>query len=78
MDKITIKEKKQNFWNVAEVFKNNEHMATVNKFYEVDKDWIYIYDTLGGSGTGWSKGQLLKKISITNCEFEIITSQQKN
>jgi len=69
MDKFKIKEYKQRFWQVAEVFKNGKKIADINKFYDVTKDWIIIYDTVGGSGTGWNKGEILNKIFIGNAEF---------
>lgn len=69
MDKFLIKEYKQRFWQVAEVFKNGIKIANINKFYDVTPDWIIIYDTIGGSGTGWNKGDILTKIFIGNAEF---------
>jgi hypothetical protein len=69
MDKYLIKEYKQRFWNVAEVFKNGNKILVVNKFYEVTTDWIFIYDTIGGSGTGYSKGDIVAKIFIGDSEF---------
>jgi hypothetical protein len=69
MDKFTIKEYNQRFWNVAEVFKNGSKIADINRFYDVTVDWIIIYNTVGGSGTGWRKGEVLKKIFIGNSEF---------
>ncbi len=69
VDRYLIKEYKQRFWQVAEVFKNGNKIADVNKFYDVTQEWITIYDTIGGSGTGWSKGSVLTKIFIGNAEF---------
>ena len=69
MDKYLIKEYKQRFWQVAEVFKNGNKITDVNKFYDVTHEWITIYDTAGGSGTGWSKGEILAKIFIGDSEF---------
>ncbi len=69
MNKFHIKEYKNRFWQVAEVYKNGVKIADVNKFYEVTTDWILIYDTVGGSGTGWKKGTLLQKIFIGDSEF---------
>lgn len=69
MDKYCIKEYVQRFWNKAEVFKNGIKIADINKYYDVTADWIIIYDTNGGSGTGFSKGDILLKIFIGNAEF---------
>jgi adenine specific DNA methylase Mod len=69
MDEFKIKEYNQRFWQVAEVFKNGKKIADINKFYDVTTDWIIIYDTVGGSGTGYSKGDILNKIFIGNAEF---------
>lgn len=69
MDKFLIKEYNQRFWQVAEVFKNGIKIADVNKFYDVTSDWIIIYDTVGGIGTGWNKGEILQKIFIGNSEL---------
>ena len=69
MDKYLIIEYKQRFWGVAEVFKNGKKIAKVNKFYDVTPEWIIIYDTEGGSGIGWRKGDILAKIFIGNAEL---------
>ena len=80
MDKITLKLFKQRFWQVAEVWKNGKKIATINRFYNINDNWIFIYDTNGGQGTGYKKGELLKKIFIGNSEFEKIdcSEQPKN
>lgn len=70
MDKFVIKEYAQRFWMVAEVFKNDIEIATINKFYDVDKDWITIYEVQGGSGIGYEKGAIKQKIFIGNAEFK--------
>ena len=69
MDKFLIREYKGNFWQVAEVFKNGIKIADVNKFYSVTADWIIIYDTVGGTGYGYKKGEILAKIYIGNAEY---------
>ena len=69
MDKFLIKVYAENVWQVAEVFKNGLKIATINKFYSVTPEWIIIYDTIGGSGTGWRKGDIITKIFIGNAEF---------
>lgn len=71
-DKVILKAFKQRFWEVAEVYKNDKKIADINKFYEVNDQWILIYDTVGGQGTGFRKGGLIKKIFIGDCEFENI------
>jgi hypothetical protein len=69
MDKFLIREYKGKFWQVAEVFKNGIKIADVNKFYSVTTDWIIIYDTVGGTGYGYKKGEILAKIYIGNAEY---------
>lgn len=63
-DKYLIVEHKQRHWNIADVYKNGTKITTVNKFYEVSDEWIIIYETVGGSGYGYSKGDVLQKIFI--------------
>jgi hypothetical protein len=48
-------------------------MHKINKFYKVSDDFIYIYHTIGGSGTGWREGDLKEKIKLTDSEFETRT-----
>lgn len=48
-------------------------MHKINKFYKVTDDYIYIYDTIGGSGTGWREGDLKEKIKLLDSEFETRT-----
>lgn len=69
MDKFLIREYKNRYWQVAEVFKNGKEVATINRFYEVNTDWIIIYDTIGGTGTGYRKGDVVQKIFIGNAEL---------
>lgn len=75
--RVIIKEFTNRFWEVAEITVINsdgvKEWIDVNKFYEVDKNWIYVFDTAGGQGTGYSKGKLLRKIDISN--YELITFQ---
>ena len=59
---------KNRFWMVAEVITPKETI-TINKFYKVDDNWIYIYKTIGGSGIGWKAGDLDRKIFIGDSEF---------
>jgi len=72
MDKIWIEEYRCNFWRVAKVFRNGKEIETINRFFSVDEEWIYIYKTVGGTGTGFSRGDLIRKIFIGDCEFEHI------
>lgn len=74
MNKITIKEYPQNFWGVASIFKNGQKIADVNKFYDVSADWILIYSTVGGTGTGWRKCDIERKIYIGDCELERVVA----
>lgn len=69
MDKILIKEYRNRFWRIAEVFKNGTKIADINKFYDVTLGWIIIYETYGGSGIGFKKGNILEKIYIGDAEF---------
>ena len=72
MDRIELRHYLNRFWHVAEVYKNTHKIADINKFYEVDKDWILVFSCVGGSGTGWSKGELIQKIFIGNAEYKKI------
>lgn len=72
MDYITLKVYTGNCWQVAEVFKNHKSIAKINKFYNVTEDWIIIYDEIGGSGTGFRKGDVIERIYIGNSEFKRI------
>ena len=60
---ITLVEYKKRFWCIGEVFKNGNKIADINKFYDVTKDWITIYDTAGNDASGFSKGNVINKIS---------------
>lgn len=76
MDKVLIKEYKNRFWDVAEIFKNDKKIATVNLFFSVKDDWIFIYNTAGGSGYGYKQGDLIEKIYIGDCELERISVKE--
>lgn len=69
MDKVVLEINDNVFWNIGKVYKNGKLIANINKFYEVTKDFIYIYDTAGGSDS-IKKGELIRKIYIGDCEFE--------
>lgn len=70
MDKFVLKVYPRRFWEVAEVFKNDVKIASINRFYDVTPEWITIYETTGGSGSGFKKGDVISKIFIGNAEFE--------
>jgi hypothetical protein len=70
MDKVVLKIRPNRFWSIGQVYKNDVLIAEINRHYEVDENFIHIYDTEGGSGTGFVKGELKEKISIANCEFK--------
>ena len=71
--KIILKTFPNKMWRVAivEIYNNDVLEKTINisRFYEVNDDYIIIYDTIGGSGTGYRKGDVLHKIKI-DCDFE--------
>ncbi len=67
---IELRVRPDNYWQVADVLKDGEKITTINCFYEVDKDWILIYETLGGSGYGYRKGKVIEKIFIGDSEFK--------
>jgi len=69
MDQLVLRSYPRRFWNVAEVLKNGVKVADINKYYEVTPEWIFIYGTIGGTGTGWSQGELVRKIFIGESEF---------
>ena len=70
MSKVIINHYQRRYWQVAEIFKDGTLIAKANKFYQVTPDWIFIYDEIGGSGYGYKKGELLKKIFVGDCEIE--------
>jgi hypothetical protein len=78
MDKVIVRIYQNRFWSIGEVYKNNVLIAEINRHYEVDENFIYIYDSVGGSGTGYKKGELLQKISIANCEYKKETINEIN
>ncbi len=76
MDKILITKYPNRFWQVAKIekFRDDNLVETimVNRFMEVNEDWVLVFDTVGGSGTGYSKGELLRKISTSNSEVSTV------
>ena len=77
MKKYILKNYPQRFWHIAdlEVYLNGELIETIyiNKFYDVTADWFIEYDASGGSGIGWHKGEVIRKIYIGDSEFEAVT-----
>ncbi len=73
--KIILKTFSHYSWGVAEVeiYSDSTLIKTikVNRFYDVNEGFINIYETVGGSGTGYRKGNLLHRILI-DCDFETI------
>ena len=73
--KIILETYKNNFWNIGTVkiyYNNNlSKSIKINKFHDVIDDYIIIYETNGGLGTGFRKGDILHKIKI-DCDFETI------
>jgi hypothetical protein len=67
-------------WGVAEVeiYTDGALSKTVkiNRFYDVNDGFINIYETVGGSGTGYQKGNLTHRIVI-DCDFETIEGMTK-
>lgn len=65
-------------WKPASQYKDAELIEEVriNKFYEVTDDFIFIYDETGGSGYGYKKGDLLRKISLEGREFKTQQGQE--
>jgi hypothetical protein len=68
MNKFVIKEFTNRCWCIAEVHKNGVKIADINRYYSVDKDWIFIYDAAGGHDN-IKKGALIEKIYIGDSEF---------
>jgi hypothetical protein len=79
--KIILKKYLNHYWSVAdlEIYKNDklEKVININKFYEINENYINIYETIGGSGVGYKKGDLLQKIEI-DCNFETIESLKRS
>jgi hypothetical protein len=67
-------------WGVAEVeiYADGTLSKTIkiNRFYDVNDGFINIYETVGGSGTGYEKGDLIHRIAI-DCDFETIEGLAK-
>lgn len=57
------------YWCVADAYKDGVHIAKINKYYDFDKDFLYIYGEHGDSGSGYRKGDLKQKIYIGDCEI---------
>lgn len=72
MDKYILKHYTNRCWSVGEIYKNSELYANINLYYDVTPEFILIYETEGGTGTGFRKGDIKRKIYIGNSEFEKI------
>lgn len=68
------------FWHKADleisIDNNIVEIIAVNRFYEINNDFFTIFDTVGGQGTGYNKGNILRKINISECEFETIKDKE--
>ena len=73
MRKAILIEYPDHYWHVADFFVLNhgrvERTERINKFFKVDENWMVIYETVGGSGTGFSAGEMNCRINISDCEF---------
>ncbi|MCK5614036.1 hypothetical protein KAR91_69880 [Candidatus Pacearchaeota archaeon] len=72
MKKYTFTHYKNRFWCVGELKCNDDREWKINRFWEVDKEWFYIFDTAGSSGSGFTEGALIEKIYIGDAEFKIV------
>lgn len=72
--KFILKVYPLNVWCRAELecYEDGELKETIsiNRFYDVTQDWIFIYDESGGTGYGYKKGDILRKVFIGDAEFE--------
>ena len=73
--KIILEVNSQGYWKEYRLIELpekvlHEHKSQCPFFYEAEGEWIRIFDSIGGSGTGYFKGELLKKIFIGDSEFE--------
>ena len=69
MLKITLVEYINRHWSRFEVYKDDDLLCELNKFAEVKDNFIIEYDAIGGHDNP-KKGDIIKKISIKDCEFE--------
>lgn len=74
MKKVFVLEWHENqFWLQGELkqFINDKLIKKwdINNYYSVGGNYFYIYDTVGGSGTGFRRGEILHKIDISNAEY---------
>ena len=57
----------------ADVYKNGIQIAEIRRLYDITPDWILIYGYGGGGQLeSITKGPLIEKIYIGNCEMETI------
>lgn len=48
----------------------------INCFYSFDGQNFLIYDTAGGQGTGYRKGEILHRINIGNAQFKKVEVEE--
>lgn len=81
MKKYILIEYPQHFWGCFDLEEYIDgvlnRIIELNKYCEVNGDFIIEYDAEGGSGIGWKKGEVIKKISIKGAEFEKVKSYKK-
>ena len=74
--KAVLKKYKHHYWHVADLELYEDFILKktirINKFYDITEDWFFIYDEIGGSGTGFWKGEIINKIYIGDSEFQKI------
>jgi hypothetical protein len=83
MKKIILRKYTRYYWGNADVEIYDEagtltRTIEVNQFHDVKDDFIFIYETVGGSGTGYNPGPIQHKISLKDFEFETITQYERN
>lgn len=74
MKRFVLKKYRDRFWQVAdlEIYEDEicKEVVSINKFYDVDSSWFTIYETEGGSGIGFKKGEIKRKIHIGDAEYK--------
>jgi hypothetical protein len=80
MKEVTLTVFPNRFWHKADLNikydKSRSETIQINKFYDISPEWIYIYDTEGGTGTGFTKGNLIQKVFIGDAEFRTISNNE--
>ena len=79
MKKVTIVKKSyRQVWNKTKIVVEDDSTKNefeVNMFHDISPEWITIYDTEGGTGTGFYKGDILHRIYIGDAEITTITEK---